>query len=60
MRFIGVPDRAFSARTIEAHRHGFMQVFEVRGRTTLSASELSSKRSNALVELVGGFDGVFY
>ena len=42
MRFIDVPDHEFSAWTIEAPRHGLMQVFEVRGRTTLSASELSS------------------
>ncbi len=35
MRFIDVPDREFSAWMIEAPRHGFMQVFEVRGRTTL-------------------------
>jgi len=46
MRFIDVPDREFSAWTIEAPRYGLMEMFEVRGRTTPSASELSSNRRN--------------
>jgi len=46
MRFIDVPDREFSAWTIEAPRYGLMEMLEVRGRTTPSASELSSNRRN--------------
>jgi beta-lactamase regulating signal transducer with metallopeptidase domain len=44
MRFVEVPDREYSVRTIEAPEPGLIQVFEVHGRSSLASPTKAASR----------------